>query len=39
MRSNTYLGIELGPARIKAIAINENHIPLSAGGLHLGQLL
>lgn len=31
MRSNTYLGVELGSTRIKAVAINENHIPLSTG--------
>ena len=27
----TYLGIELGSTRIKAVAINENHIPVSSG--------
>lgn len=26
-----YLGIELGSTRIKAVAINENHIPVSSG--------
>ncbi len=28
---NTCLGIELGSTRIKAVAINENHIPVSSG--------
>ena len=28
---NTYLGIELGSTRIKAVAINEKHIPVSSG--------
>jgi len=28
---NTYLGIELGSTRIKAVAIDENFIPLSSG--------
>ena len=27
----TYLGIELGSTRIKAVAINENHVPVSSG--------
>jgi len=27
----TYLGIEFGSTRIKAVAINENHIPVSSG--------
>lgn len=29
--SRTYLGIELGSTRIKAVAIDKNHIPVSAG--------
>lgn len=29
--SKTYLGIELGSTRIKAVAINENHVPVSSG--------
>ena len=29
--SRTYLGIELGSTRIKAVAIDQNHIPVSAG--------
>lgn len=28
---NTYLGIELGSTRIKAVAIDEQHIPVSSG--------
>lgn len=28
---NTYLGIELGSTRIKAVAIDENHRPISSG--------
>ena len=28
---NTYLGIELGSTRIKAVAIDENHVPVSSG--------
>ena len=28
---HSYLGIELGSTRIKAVAINENHIPVSSG--------
>lgn len=28
---NTYLGIELGSTRIKAVAIDENHKPVSSG--------
>ncbi len=28
---NTYLGIELGSTRIKAVAINENYQPISSG--------
>ena len=28
---NTYLGIELGSTRMKAVAIDENHQPLSSG--------
>ena len=28
---NTYLGIELGSTRIKAVAIDENHSPISSG--------
>lgn len=28
---NTYLGIELGSTRIKAVAIDENHQPISSG--------
>lgn len=31
MMENTYLGIELGSTRIKAVAINEKHIPASSG--------
>ena len=27
----TYLGIELGSTRIKAVAIDENHVPVSSG--------
>ena len=27
----TYLGIEFGSTRIKAVAIDENHIPVSSG--------
>ena len=27
----TCLGIELGSTRIKAVAIDENHIPVSSG--------
>ena len=29
--SRTYLGIELGSTRIKAVAIDKNHIPVSSG--------
>ena len=29
--NKTYLGIELGSTRIKAVAINESHIPVSSG--------
>ena len=29
--SKTALGIELGSTRIKAVAINENHVPVSSG--------
>ena len=28
---NTFLGIELGSTRIKAVAIDENHVPVSSG--------
>ena len=28
---NNILGIELGSTRIKAVAINENHVPVSSG--------
>ena len=31
MMNKTALGIELGSTRIKAVAINENHIPVSSG--------
>ena len=31
MSSKTMLGLELGSTRIKAVAINENHIPVSSG--------
>ncbi len=31
MSLKTFLGIELGSTRIKAVAINENHIPASSG--------
>ncbi len=31
MDLNTFLGIELGSTRIKAVAINENHAPASSG--------
>lgn len=29
--NKTYLGIELGSTRIKAVAIDENHVPVSSG--------
>ena len=29
--NKTFLGIELGSTRIKAVAINENHVPVSSG--------
>jgi sugar (pentulose or hexulose) kinase len=28
---NVYLGIEFGSTRIKAVAIDEKHIPVSSG--------
>lgn len=31
MMENTYLGIELGSTRIKAVAIDEKHVPISSG--------
>jgi sugar (pentulose or hexulose) kinase len=31
MSSRFYLGIELGSTRVKAVAIDENHIPVSSG--------
>lgn len=31
MMNKTALGIELGSTRIKAVAINENHVPVSSG--------
>ena len=31
MNKKTYLGIELGSTRIKAVAIDEKHIPVSSG--------
>ena len=31
MEKRTYLGVELGSTRIKAVAIDENHIPVSTG--------
>ena len=31
MNSRSFLGIELGSTRIKAVAIDENHIPASSG--------
>ena len=31
MLNHTYLGIELGSTRIKAVAINQEHIPVSSG--------
>ena len=31
MSNKTMLGLELGSTRIKAVAINENHIPVSSG--------
>ena len=31
MTMKTYLGIELGSTRIKAVAIDENHVPVSSG--------
>ena len=29
--AKTYLGVELGSTRIKAVAIDENHVPVSSG--------
>ena len=29
--AKTYLGIELGSTRIKAVAIDDNHLPVSSG--------
>ena len=29
--NHTYLGIELGSTRIKAVAIDNKHIPVSSG--------
>ena len=34
-----YLGTELGSTRIKAVTINENHIPVAAGGFDWGSRL
>ena len=34
-----YLGAELGSTRIKAVTINENHIPVAAGGFDWGSRL
>ena len=31
MMENTYLGIELGSTRIKAVTIDEKHVPISSG--------
>lgn len=31
MSARTFLGIELGSTRIKAVAIDENHVPVSSG--------
>ena len=31
MNQKTYLGIELGSTRIKAVAIDEKHAPVSSG--------
>ena len=31
LRGRTFLGIELGSTRIKAVLINEQHLPLSSG--------
>lgn len=31
VRKDRYLGIELGSTRIKAVSINDDHIPVSSG--------